>query len=84
MEIYLVHDEEASSSDSFLIPISRNNRIISAKNKQANFKIPNEHSFVIGDIKNQSLAVLCEGLFCTCIYDNDFSLVHFSHNSFFS
>uniref|UniRef100_A0A8R1XVN3 General transcription factor IIF subunit 2 n=1 Tax=Onchocerca volvulus TaxID=6282 RepID=A0A8R1XVN3_ONCVO len=36
---------------------SRNNPV---KSKQASFTIPDEHSFVIGDIRNQSLAVLCE------------------------
>ncbi|CAG9537637.1 unnamed protein product [Cercopithifilaria johnstoni] len=54
-----VHDRDASSSDSFLSS-SRNNRIDSTKSKQSDFTIPNEHSFVIGDIRNQSLAVLCE------------------------
>ncbi|KAK6111899.1 Transcription initiation factor IIF beta subunit family protein [Brugia pahangi] len=61
------YDNEASSSDSFLsslsgnnLSTSRNNRIGPTKSKQASFLIPNEHSFVIGDIRNQSLAVLCE------------------------
>ncbi|KAL3989815.1 Transcription initiation factor IIF beta subunit family protein [Acanthocheilonema viteae] len=54
-----VHDKAASSSDSFLSSASRSNRIGPAKNK-TNFTIPNEHSFVIGDVRNQSLAVLCE------------------------
>uniref|UniRef100_A0A0R3RG09 General transcription factor IIF subunit 2 n=1 Tax=Elaeophora elaphi TaxID=1147741 RepID=A0A0R3RG09_9BILA len=55
-----VHDKEASSSDSFLSATSRNNRIVPVKSKQASFTIPSEHSFVIGDVRNQSLAVLCE------------------------
>ncbi|EFO26064.2 hypothetical protein LOAG_02427 [Loa loa] len=61
------HDKEASSSNSFLsslsgnsLSASRSNRIGFAKCKEANFTMPNEHSFVIGDIRNQSLAVLCE------------------------
>lgn len=32
----------------------------SAKSNQATFSIPNEHTFVIGEIKNQSLVILCE------------------------
>lgn len=52
---------------------SRSNRIDPAKSKQASFTIPNEHSFVIGDIRNQSLAVLCEGLHYTYIRNNNFS-----------
>ncbi|EJW81995.1 hypothetical protein WUBG_07095 [Wuchereria bancrofti] len=65
--IYLGYDNEESSSDSFLNSLSgsnpstsRNNRIGPTKSKQTSFTIPNEHSFVIGDIRNQSLAVLCE------------------------
>ncbi|VDM08125.1 unnamed protein product [Wuchereria bancrofti] len=61
------YDNEESSSDSFLNSLSgsnpstsRNNRIGPTKSKQTSFTIPNEHSFVIGDIRNQSLAVLCE------------------------
>ncbi|VDK81739.1 unnamed protein product [Litomosoides sigmodontis] len=55
-----VHDKEASSSDSFSSSASRSNRIGLVRSEQASFKIPNEHSFVIGDVRNQSLAVLCE------------------------
>uniref|UniRef100_A0A915PPP1 General transcription factor IIF subunit 2 n=1 Tax=Setaria digitata TaxID=48799 RepID=A0A915PPP1_9BILA len=61
------HDRDASSSDSLLSsisgnpsPASRCNRVGPIKNKQTSFTIPTEHSFVIGDIRNQSLAVLCE------------------------
>uniref|UniRef100_A0A183I482 General transcription factor IIF subunit 2 n=1 Tax=Onchocerca flexuosa TaxID=387005 RepID=A0A183I482_9BILA len=67
IEIPLVHDKEASSSDSLLnstsgnsLSASRSNRVGAVKSKQASFTIPDEHSFVIGDIRNQSLAVLCE------------------------